>query len=94
LLDKHPVLCYPSPRKAVLTPLVGRMKKGQKKRKAASRGSIPVGVLITDLVLWEFSQDDDLIRHNANQLAQAISLAYNLSNFGPSSFGISDEDME
>lgn len=70
------------------------MKKKQNKRNAKKLLNIPVGILITDLVLWDFSQDERIIRHNVDQLAKAIQLGYNLQNFGASSFGISEEDLE
>lgn len=68
------------------------MKKQQVKRRAAKPLILPIGQVITDLVLWDFSQDDDIIRHNANQLAHAIQLSYNLEHFGAASFGMSDEE--
>lgn len=48
---------------------------------------------MTELVLWVFTDDVDVIRHNANELAKAIQISYQLSNFGPSAFGIDDEEM-
>jgi hypothetical protein len=68
------------------------MKKQQVKRTAVKPLILPVGRVITDLVLWDFSQDEDIIRHNANQLARAIQLGYNLEHFGASSFGISEDE--
>lgn len=68
------------------------MKKQQLRRNAIKQVHLPVGVLIRDLVLWDFSQDEDIIRHNANELAKALQMSYNLENFGAASFGISEEE--
>lgn len=68
------------------------MKKQQVKRTASKPKAIPVGRLIRELVLWDFTQNEDVIRHNANELARAIQLGYNLENFGASSFGLSEEE--
>ncbi len=54
--------------------------------------AIPVGRVIPELVIWAFTDDEAVIRHYANELAKAIQLSYGLSNFGPQSFGISDEE--
>ena len=67
------------------------MKKQQLRRKAKQR-TIPVGEVLVELIVWDFSQDEDLIRHTANELAKAINMHYNLSNFGPKSFGLPDEE--
>jgi hypothetical protein len=75
-----------------ITPLVGDMKKQQVKRTASNLIYLPIGVVIRELVLWDFSGDEHIIRHNANELAKALQMSYNLDNFGPSSFGIDDED--
>lgn len=71
------------------------MKKQQLKHKASKKiqsGSIPVGRVILELAIWDFSGDEELIRHNAGQLAKALLMSYQLSNFGPNSFGIEDEE--
>lgn len=68
------------------------MKKQQVKRTASKPIHLPVGVLVRELVLWEFSGDADIIRHNANELARALQMSYNLDNFGPASFGMEDEE--
>jgi hypothetical protein len=71
------------------------MKKQQVKRKATKRKNsqiITIGYVITDLILWDFPGDEETVRHTADVVARAIQLSYNLSNFGPSSFGISDEE--
>lgn len=44
-----------------------------------------------DLVIWSFTDDEDIIRHNADQLAKAIQLGYQLKNFGPSMFDLDEE---
>ena len=70
------------------------MKKQQVRRKAAKKKNpiyIPVGVVWTELILWDFSGNDEVIAHNASELARAIYLNYGLNNFGPKSFGIDDE---
>lgn len=76
-----------------ITPLIGRMKKQQLRRNAQKKLILPEGVVVTELVLWVFTDDVDVIRHNANELAKAIQMSYQLSNFGPSAFGIDDEEM-
>lgn len=68
------------------------MKKQRVKRTAVKPLALPVGRVIHELVIWDFTQDDDIIRHNANELARAIQMGYNLENFGASSFGLSEED--
>jgi hypothetical protein len=75
-----------------ITPLVGRMKKQQVKRKATKQAAIPVGRLIRELALWEFTGNEDIVRHYASELARAIQLGYNLENFGTQSFGLSEEE--
>lgn len=70
-------------------------KKQQVRRKALKQKVqliLPIGVVVRELVLWDFSNNEDIIRHNASQLAIAIQMRYNLENFGPSSFGIEEED--
>ena len=69
------------------------MKK-QPLRRKAKKLILPVGEMIIDLAVWDFSQDEDFIRHTADQLAKAILVSYNMSNFGPSSFGLSDEEED
>jgi len=76
-----------------ITPLIGRMKKQQLRHNAQKQLILPEGVVVTELVLWVFTDDVDVIRHNANELAKAIQMSYQLSNFGPSAFGIDDEEM-
>ena len=61
------------------------MKK--KKTKA-----VPIGRLLPELVIWSFHDDDEIVRHYAEQLARALYLSYNLSNFGVQSFGMSEEE--
>ena len=68
------------------------MKKQQVRRKASNSVILPVGRVIMELALWDFSGDADIIRHNANELAKALQMSYNLDNFGPSSFGMEDEE--
>ena len=77
-----------------ITPLVGRMKKQQLKRNAVKSVYLPIGMVIRELVLWDFSGDEHIIRHNANELAKAIQMSYNLDNFGAASFGFSEEENE
>lgn len=55
---------------------------------------LPVATVITDLCLWDFSGNEDVIRHNANELARAIQLSFQLEHFGLQSFGIPEEDLE
>lgn len=81
-----------NPKIGDITPLVGRMKKQQLRHKASKPVTLPVGMVLVELVLWDFSGNADIIRHNANELAKAIQMSYNLNNFGPSSFGIEDEE--
>lgn len=78
-------------KRGYITPLVGRMKKQQVKRNAKKPVSLPEGRVVIDLVIWSFTDDEDIIRHNAEQLAKALQMSYQLSNFGPSAFGIDDE---
>lgn len=75
-----------------ITPLVGRMKKQQVRHTASKPIYLPVGMVIRELVLWDFSGDEHVIRHNANELAKALQMSYNLDNFGPASFGMEEEE--
>jgi hypothetical protein len=71
------------------------MKKQRVRRTAAKKRYMPLitpGKMICELVLWDFSEDEDLIRHNAGELAKAILMSYNLDNFGPKAFGMEEED--
>lgn len=68
------------------------MKKQPVRHIASKPVTLPVGRIIVELVLWDFSGNADIIRHNANELAKAIQMSYNLDNFGPSSFGMEDEE--
>ena len=68
------------------------MKKQPVRHIASKQITLPVGRIIVELVLWDFSGNADIIRHNANELANAIQISYRLNNFGPSSFGMEDEE--
>ena len=71
------------------------MKKPKVKRKALKKQKkvmITPGRVILELALWDFTGDDAIIRHNANELARAILTSYNLDNFGPIGFGLKDEE--
>lgn len=67
------------------------MKKQQHRRNAQKPTILPEGHLVVDLVIWSFTDDEDIIRHNADQLAKAIQLGYQLKNFGPSMFDLDEE---
>lgn len=67
------------------------MKKNKTKKKQPKK-YLPYGRVILELVIWDFSQDENIICHTANELAKAIQLSYNLSNFGTHSFGLEEED--
>jgi hypothetical protein len=70
------------------------MKKKKTQKNKATKNQpqyLPFGVVINELTLWVFSNDEDLIRHNANELAKALHMSYNLSNFGVSSFGLQED---
>ena len=75
-----------------ITPLVGKMKKKQQKTKTKTSPALPIGRVITELALWDFTQDEAVICHNANELARALYLSYNLENFGTASFGLSEDE--
>lgn len=63
-----------------------------KSKKTKTIGSVIMGTVILDLAIWDFTGDPDIIRHNANELSKAILFSYQLSNFGPQSFGIPDDE--
>jgi hypothetical protein len=63
-------------------------KKNKTKKVAIA---VPIGVVLNELVIWEFSQDEAVICHLSEQLCRAMLLSYNLQNFGVASFGISEE---
>jgi hypothetical protein len=71
------------------------MKKQRLRRKASKEKvvqKVTPGRLVKELVLWDFSGNEELIRHNAGELAKALLMSYNLDNFGPSSFGLEEEE--
>lgn len=65
-------------------------KKTKAKNKAVKASAIPVGRVVPELVVWDFSEDEEVIRHIASELARAIQLSYSLNNFGLSSFGMEE----
>jgi hypothetical protein len=60
--------------------------------KKQKQKAVPIGRLLPELVIWSFNDDEEIVRHYADQLARAIQLSYNLSNFGLQSFGMSEEE--
>lgn len=59
--------------------------------------SLRGGYVITDLAVWEFTDNKENVCHITEQLAKAIIVSYNMGNFGPDSFNFgtnSDEDSE
>jgi hypothetical protein len=73
------------------------MKKRQAKRKSTTKPTqliLPTGVVITDLIVWCFSDSEEVIRHSADQISKAIQMSYSLMNFGPAVFNLSEEEME
>lgn len=61
-----------------------------KKRKV--KNVVPIGVVVKDLIIWSFTDNEDVIRHNVEELSKAILYSFHLDNFGPTSFGIPDVD--
>lgn len=55
-------------------------------------GTIVIGTVFTDLCVWVFDANQDVVRHNANEMARAMHLIYGMQNFNPTSFGIPDEE--
>lgn len=73
------------------------MKKQILRRNAAKEKKQPMrvqGQVVLDLAIWCFEEDEDLIRHTADQLAKALHVSYNMDNFGPQSFGLTEEEEE
>jgi len=71
------------------------MKKQQVRHKASINMNKPirhVGRVVLELAIWDFSGNDDIISHNAGELAKALLMSYQLDHFSPSSFGIDDEE--
>lgn len=64
----------------------------KKNKKSKVKNYIPHGRVLMELVVWDFSQDERIIRHTADELAKAIQLSYSLSHFGAESFGLEDEE--
>jgi len=92
MLYKPPCLEYTS--RGYITPLRGSMAKKKKCKKKVHKnltGAIPVGAVLTDLVIWSSDSTEEIIRHQANQIAAAIQMSFNLRNFGPNAFGIEEE---
>lgn len=67
------------------------MKK-KKNRNTEMRKVLPVGVVITDLVLWTFTDNEEVIRHNVEELSKALLYSFHLDNFGPTSFGLNPSE--
>jgi uncharacterized protein YcgI (DUF1989 family) len=67
------------------------MKKQRLRRNAQKSLILPEGHVMVDLVIWSFTDDEDIIRHNAEQLSKALQMNYQLRNFGPLAFGIDEE---
>jgi hypothetical protein len=68
------------------------MKKTKASVQKPKQAAVPVGMLAKELVLWEFTYNEDIVRHYASELSRAIQLGYSLQNFGTSSFGLSEEE--
>lgn len=68
------------------------MKKQRLRHTASKKPMRIIGKVIYELAVWDFSQDEELTRHIADQLGKALLMSYNMGNFGPQSFGL--EDME
>lgn len=70
--------------------------KNQRVRHKASlkkfKGAIPIGIVLTEIVIWDFSGNEEIISHNAGELAKALLMTYQLNNFGPISFGLDDKE--
>jgi hypothetical protein len=64
----------------------------KKTKKPEVKKYLPYGRVLLELVIWDFSQDERIIRHTANEIARAIQLSYSLSNFGTESFGLEGEE--
>ena len=67
------------------------MKKQKQKNTKVIR-TLPVGVVITDLVLWTFTDNEEVIRHNVEELSKALLYSFHLDNFGPTSFGLNPSE--
>ena len=71
------------------------MKKQQVRRKAQKKQKkliLPEARVITELSVWSFRESQEINRHIADELAKALQLNYHLNNFGPSVFGLEEED--
>jgi hypothetical protein len=66
------------------------MKKN-KPKPAEVKKYIPHGQILLELVVWNFTKDEVLIRHTADELAKAIQMHFHLNNFGAKAFGLSEE---
>jgi hypothetical protein len=71
-----------------------KQKKAKQKTTKNHIKAIPVGVVNTELVFHAFDASKDDIRHSVKQIALAIQLRFNLEHFGPSAFGLNEEEME
>jgi hypothetical protein len=63
-------------------------KKNKTKKVAIA---VPIGVVLNELVIWEFSEDEAVICHIVDQVSKALLMTYHLKHFGATSFGISEE---
>jgi hypothetical protein len=67
------------------------MKKSKTKAVKVKK-YLPHGRVLLELVVWNFTQDEILIRHTADELAKAIQMHFHLNNFGTEAFGLGSED--
>ena len=66
------------------------MKKNKSKPVKVKK-YIPHGRVLLELAVWNFTKDEVLIRHTADELARAIQMHFHLTNFGVEAFGLSEE---
>jgi hypothetical protein len=76
---------------AFKTPLLGVMKKNKTTPIKVTK-NLPHGRVLLELVVWNFTQDEILIRHTADELSKAIQMHFHLNNFGVEAFGLSDDE--
>ena len=70
-----------------------KKKKTKKQAKQIIKKAIPIGVVVPELTLFVFGDTEEVIRHTASQIAMAIQMRFHLDNFGPTSFGLEEEEF-
>jgi hypothetical protein len=64
------------------------------KKKQNKKGAIPIGTVILDICVWDFSGQEEVTRHIANQIARAVYITYGINNFSADVFNMTNENND